>query len=411
MLIDQSLIRISAEEYGFMERLERLNSSSGSHSPSLNTVQQAFPELSVDIDACFLSNPLANDLFWKYFNSDIVDDPRLFKRMLEAYPSQNRVIAEKLSSTVGVESGHIFISNGATEAIQAIIQNFSSHVHVNVPTFSPYYEFAGAGHRVTTFQLNPADDFVIDPRRYVDSVLKSGADAAVLISPNNPDGSLIPDDELRWILSKLSGLSTVIVDESFIHFADRGATVPILGPNGASSGLPTLAGITEEFENVTLIKSMSKDFGIAGIRAGYAIMKPSRVNQLLDHGYLWNASGIAEYFFSLFARLTFLDEYREILNTYLGFIERFTLMTANANFLHTYPTSANFQLMQMPSGVSADVVTNLLLIRHGVYVRACGDKMGLDGEFIRVAIRTESENELVLEGLSEILSPRVALHV
>ena len=63
--------------------------------------------------------------------------------------------------------------------------------------------------------------FALDPGQYVQSVLRSGADTAVLISPNNPDGYLIPDDDLGWILSRLSGLRTIIVDESFIHFADR----------------------------------------------------------------------------------------------------------------------------------------------------------------------------------------------
>jgi histidinol-phosphate/aromatic aminotransferase/cobyric acid decarboxylase-like protein len=149
---------------------------------------------------------------------------------------------------------------------------------------------------------------------------------------------------------------------------------------------------------------MSKDFGIAGIRAGYAIMKKSRVNRLLDHGYLWNTSGMAEYFFSLFARPIFLNEYRTVLDTYRGYIDRFTSMTAGASFVRAYPTSANFQLMQLPNGISADVVTTLLLIRHGVYVRACGDKIGLDGEFIRVAIRTEPENKIVFAALKDVLS-------
>ena len=401
MSIEQSFIRISPEEQRLVNRLDLLNASSGSHSPSIATVQQAIPELNVNIDACFLSNPLATDLFWSYFSRDAPQNSQLFKRMIEAYPSQNRVVAEKLSSTVGVEPECLFVSNGGTEAIQAVIQNFSSHIHVNVPTFSPYYEFAGPKHRVTRFQLDPAENFAVDPQRYVESVLKSGADTAVLISPNNPDGYLIPDYELNWILSKLSNLSTVIVDESFIHFASRDMT----GSNykSANGGLPTLLGITEQFENVTVVKSMSKDFGIAGIRAGYAIMKPSRVDRLLDHGYLWNISGIAEYFFSLFNRSTFLDEYREVLNTYLKYIERFTSMTSGINFLQAYPTEANFQLIQMPSGVSSDLFANLMLIRHGIYVRSCGDKIGLDGEFLRVAIRTESENAAIIDALSNVL--------
>jgi histidinol-phosphate/aromatic aminotransferase/cobyric acid decarboxylase-like protein len=362
-------------------------------------MQQSLPEIQVDIDACFLSNPLATELFWRYFNADVLDDELLFKRMLEAYPSQNRVIAEELSSAIGVEPGRLFIANGATEAIQAIIHNFSSHIHINIPTFSPYYEFADTEHRVTKFQLSAENDFALDPEQYVDSVLRSGADTTVLISPNNPDGYLIPDDDLTWILSRLSGLRTVIVDESFIHFANRSES----GPGGAVNGLPTLVGLTDQFENVTMIKSMSKDFGIAGIRAGYAIMQKSRVNQLLDHGYLWNTSGIAEYFFSLFARQSFLDEYRTVLDTYRSYIDQFTSMTAGASFVRSFPTSANFQLMQLPDGISAELVTTLLLIRHGVYVRACGDKIGLDGEFIRVAIRTEPENELVFAALKDVL--------
>ena len=78
-------------------------------------------------------------------------------------------------------------------------------------------------------------------------------------------------------------------------------------------------------------------------------------------------------------------------------------MTAGASFVRAFPTSANFQLMQLPDGISAELVTTLLLIRHGVYVRACGDKIGLDGEFIRVAIRTEPENELVFAALKDVL--------
>jgi histidinol-phosphate/aromatic aminotransferase/cobyric acid decarboxylase-like protein len=386
-------VRTSPRERDLVDELQLLGSTSGSHSPSLAKIRRALPEIRIDIDACFLSNPLATDLFWTHFHSDVLDDPQLFKRMLEAYPSQNRAIAEHLSSTLGVEPGRIFIANGATEAIQAIVHNFTSHIHINTPTFSPYYEFAGPGHQVTTFQIDAAADFALDPERHVQSVLRSGADTAVLISPNNPDGYLVPDDHLSWILSKLSNLRTVIVDESFIHFANR----------AAPDGLPTLVGLTEQFENVTVVKSMSKDFGIAGIRAGYAIMKPTRINRLLDHGYLWNTSGIAEYFFSLFGSPTFLAQYGKVLDTYRGYIERFTRMTAGAGFIRAYPTSANFQLMRMPEGVSADLVTTLMLVRHGIYVRSCTDKVGLDGEFIRVAIRTEAENIRIVEALADIL--------
>jgi histidinol-phosphate/aromatic aminotransferase/cobyric acid decarboxylase-like protein len=184
------------------------------------------------------------------------------------------------------------------------------------------------------------------------------------------------------------------VDESFIHFADNAT------PDGE---LPSLTGITNQFDNVTIVKSMSKDFGIAGIRAGYSIMPAERVTQLLDHGYLWNTSGIAEYFFSLFDRSIFLEEYLRKLSSYKLFIDKFTSETAKYDFIQAFKTSANFQLMKLPEHVSSDEVAALLLIRHGIYVRSCGDKIGLNGEFIRVAIRTERENEKILDALADIL--------
>jgi len=148
MLTDLSPIRVTAAEREILGRIQLLSDQSGSHSPSLNTMQQAIPEISIEIDACYLSNPLATDLFWSHFNADVLADSQLFKRMLEAYPSQNRAIAERLSSAVNVDPRSLFITNGATEAIQAVVHNFSSHLHINIPTFSPYYEFAGRGRQV-----------------------------------------------------------------------------------------------------------------------------------------------------------------------------------------------------------------------------------------------------------------------
>ncbi len=393
-MLDLETLRTTPRERDLIARLERLSLGAGSHSPSLATMQETLPDIDVQIDACYLSNPLATDLFWSYFNSNASEDPHFFRRLLEAYPSQNRTIAERLSPAIGVDSGRIFIANGATEAIQAVLHNYSSHVHVNVPTFSPYYEFATPRHDVTMFQLDQEKDFILDPERYVRSVKSSGADTAILITPNNPDGYQIPDDHLEWILSRLSDLKTVVVDESFIHFAR----------DAESHRLPTLVGLTEQYPNVTIVKSMSKDFGIAGVRAGYAIMKSSRVNELLDHGYLWNVNGLAEYFFSLFSRPVFLDEYRNVLNIYNGYISDFISKTSAAGFIQSFPTSANFQLIQITNGMTAELVTTLLLLRHGIYVRNCADKIGLDGEFIRVAIRTESENARIFQALEEVLA-------
>ncbi|MFP6594815.1 MAG: histidinol-phosphate aminotransferase family protein, partial [Dehalococcoidia bacterium] len=71
MLTNLSPITISSRETDLLRQLEELSARSGSHSPSLSTMQKAIPEIVINIDACYLSNPLATDLFWSYFNADI----------------------------------------------------------------------------------------------------------------------------------------------------------------------------------------------------------------------------------------------------------------------------------------------------------------------------------------------------
>jgi histidinol-phosphate/aromatic aminotransferase/cobyric acid decarboxylase-like protein len=387
-------LKVSSREQEQIRRLTELKSNSGSHSPSLSQMQESLPDISVEIDACYLSNPLATDLFWKFFDADLQKDDQLFRRLVEAYPAQNANIAERLAPAIGVDPRRILMANGATEAIQAILHNYANHLHVIVPTFSPYYEFATPDHQVTTFKSHKENGFAIDPTEYVDSVIKSGADAAILISPNNPDGYLIPRDDLTWILGRLSHLRTIIVDESFLHF----------GMDSIAGELPTLVSITDAFPNVTIVKSMSKDFGIAGIRAGYAVMSPERVKELLSHGYLWNINGMAEYFFSLLARPEFIPAYLPVLRKYRDAVTRFTDATVTADYVKAYPTSANFQLMELPSDMPAELVTTLMLVRHGVYVRNCEDKVGLNGEFIRVAIRTEEENVKIIAAMKDVIT-------
>ena len=84
MVVDLSPIQISPSEREILSKIEQLSAKSGSHSPSLGTIQLVIPEIKVDIDACYLSNPLATDLFWSHFNADLLADPNHFKRMLEA---------------------------------------------------------------------------------------------------------------------------------------------------------------------------------------------------------------------------------------------------------------------------------------------------------------------------------------
>jgi histidinol-phosphate/aromatic aminotransferase/cobyric acid decarboxylase-like protein len=356
------------------QKAAALKAESGSHSPSISTLLKEIPEIQINVDACFLSNPYATDLFMKYLDQDLIKKDRL-REVLEFYPPQNYDISRYVAKAIGVEKGNIFVGNGAIEIIQAVMHRFvKQRLCVILPTFSSYYEFARPDTEVFYYQLRKENNFVLDIEDYIRFVRDNKVDTIVLINPNNPNGGYLPKEDLQNLIESLSNLESIIVDESFIHFAYENADMYQI----------TSEELIDKYPNLIIVKSMSKDFGIAGIRAGYAVMNAKRVQTLLGNGYLWNVSGLADYFFKIYSDRVFQEEYdivrrKYIMNTRMFMDEINTLKNIKA-----YPSKANF-----------------VLIEHGIYVRDCSDKNGLNGNFIRIASRSFEENLKIIAAIKQ----------
>ena len=107
-------------------------------------------------------------------------------------------------------------------------------------------------------------------------------------------------------------------------------------------------------------------------------MAPDRVRTLLENGYLWNSSGMAEYFFDLYSRPDFQAQYERERIRFIRSSRRFFAALAKIDGLHVYPTHANFALAELRGSLSADELVCRLLIRRGIYTRTCDDKKGLE---------------------------------
>ena len=198
------MIKLNLDEQKIASKIKRLKDAAGSHSPSIFTICEKLSELDIKVDACFLSNPYATELFLDYLKKDLIDTNKL-KDVLEFYPSQNGVIADVISKSIDVDSKNIFVGNGAIEVIQAVMHNFvEKRVIVNIPTFSSYYEFARDDTEVIYYQLNKDENFKLDIQSYVNFVKSKNPDSVVIINPNNPDGGYIKYKDLRFILNNLS---------------------------------------------------------------------------------------------------------------------------------------------------------------------------------------------------------------
>lgn len=383
-------IKPTVQEIAIAKKLSEIKKQSGSHSPSFSTVVEKVPEIKVKIDCCFLSNPYATDLFLEYFEREVVRAGKL-RSIIEYYPPQNKTLSLRISRLLKTPPGKIFIGNGATEIIQAALHNFAKKkVLVCIPTFSPYIEFVPEGVSVVFHQLQKENDFKLSLVSFLADVEREKPDTVVIVNPNNPDGGYVEGKEMMRLLESLRAVDTVIVDESFIHFA---------GDPQKESVVP----LVEKYKNMIVVKSLSKDFGVAGVRLGYAVMSESRVEKLLAHGYLWNVSGFGEYFLRLFSNAGFLRKYEKVRVQFNKERDLFFKELSKIEKIKVYPSHANFFLVELLDGSKVEDFTMRVLVQYGIYMRPCKDKVGLSGEFVRIASRRKKENEYIVESIKKVL--------
>jgi len=386
------MLKLNNKERSISDQINSLKALAGSHSPSLQNICNIIPEIDLKVDACFLSNPYATDLFISFLEKELIKTSKL-REVLEFYPSQNAVIAGYISEVIKIDKKNIFVGNGAIEIIQAIMQKFvKNNVIINIPTFSSYYEFVNDDTKVIYYELEKSNDYEICIEKYLEFIEIHKPENIVLINPNNPNGGYIPYKDLRNLISHLSHLENIIIDESFIHFAYEDNDL----------GMVSSTELFKEFPNVIVIKSMSKDFGIAGIRAGYAVLDRCKVSALLKNGYLWNSSGLSEYFFNLYKRPDFLNEYEIVRKKYILETNDFFSELKKIPQIRVYSSKANFALIELLDGSASKDFVSKLLITYGIYARVGDDKIGLDGQFLRIASRTKDENILIINALKSI---------
>jgi histidinol-phosphate/aromatic aminotransferase/cobyric acid decarboxylase-like protein len=371
------------DEHTVAAALDALKARSGSHSPSVTEIERALPGL-VAIDACFLSNPYATDEVVRRLRTI---PPARLERMVCHYPSQSGATAELLAPAVGVAPDLLHVANGATEVIRALLAGATGPLVLPVPTFSAYYEFA-AGSTIP-HRLAPERDFRLDFGELEALVDRYAPDTVVVINPNNPDGGLAAQGALVDFVARMEGrVGQVIVDESFAAFASEDEP-------------PTLAPLVTDLPHLVVVNSLSKSHGIPGLRLGYAVMSPARVREMRARD-LWSVNAFAEWFCGLLADPDHRRAQEAARRRYVRDTRSLVTGLAGLPGVRVFPSAANFALLELDR--SARAVATALLARHGIYVRDCGDKWGLEGDrYLRVAGRREAENRAVLAALADVL--------
>jgi threonine-phosphate decarboxylase len=367
---------LSPQEENFYKRFLELKRESGNHSPSIHKLLKEFPEVNIKVDACFLCNPYAFDLFYKEFEKTDMT------KYIKFYPPQNREVAENIAKFRNLPANRILIGNGAIEIIEKFVGGKSAVFAL--PTFSSYYEQLEGTADMYPFRLQADENYILNVEDYISHIQNTKPELVIIVNPNNPTGTLIKREEVIAIHKSLQNNQLLIVDESFIDF---------------SSTDESIEKYSLDYDNIIVIRSLSKDFGIAGLRLGYAVMPEHMINYSLARGFLWNSNGIAYFFTELLGTKPFQKKYLKAKNDYNLARDEFYQELVNLG-LDVVPSQANFFMIKTPG--DPGLYFSKLLYTYGIYTRILNDKWGLNGNYLRIASKDRKENRQMLAAIKKI---------
>lgn len=287
---------------------------------------------------------------------------------LRSYPEPEPLSVEKaISLQEGCTPQEVMVTNGATDAIYLIAKEFSgSRSAILSPTFREYQD-ACAMHSHTVSFINSIE------------MMPTECEVVWICNPNNPTGQTIPKDRLLEAFSRHRG-KTFIIDQAYSDYA---------------SCEPLHAEEAVKARNVILLGSLTKRFGVPGLRIGYAIGNSELIASIKRWRMPWSVNGFAIkgalYLLCNISRYHIDAE--SLHKEALRISEEFRRMGITVS-----PTDCNFILCRLPEGTAAEL-KQYLIDEAGILIRDASNFQGLDCRWFRVAAQTREENNLLIENV------------
>ena len=340
-----------------------------------------FPKM---LDYCYLVNP--------YFNrSRIIDEMEaFFKTLIAEYPSGMKVNTLIASQCWGVKEEYIIPGNGAAELIKALMELLPGTLGITRPTFEEYPNRRNKEELVTFIPKN--SDYRYTVKDLMDFFGKNHADNILLINPDNPSGNFIPIDDViafaAWCQQQ--GIR-LIVDESFVDFS--------VGYENNSLLCDT---ILEAYPQLIVIKSISKSYGVPGIRLGILCSADTAIiTKMKKMVSIWNINSFAEYFMQIFTK--YEKDYKRACEKFITEREDFEKKLKEISFLRVMPSQANYFLCEILPPKSANQLVLTMLKKYNILVRDCSNKLGFDGkQYMRIAVRSHEDNSKLIIAFKEL---------
>jgi histidinol-phosphate/aromatic aminotransferase/cobyric acid decarboxylase-like protein/choline kinase len=284
-----------------------------------------FPKL---LDFCYLVNP--------YFPAPKMKEEikSYFDTLLCEYPSGMEINCLLAGKVFGLKQGYLAVGNGAAELIKELMGELTGKTGIILPTFEEYYNRKNADDflpymvRDASYQYSAAD--------LISYFSGKNINALLLVNPDNPSGNFIPANEILRIASwTLEHNIIFILDESFVDFSTGSVSNSLLKDD-----------ILEQFPNMAVIKSISKSFGVPGLRLGIlASSNTQLISRIRKKLSIWNINSFAEYFMQIFNK--YEKDYHAACKKIIDVRTNFMRDISIINYLRVIPSMANYFLCEV----------------------------------------------------------------
>ena len=335
------------------------------------------------LDFCYLVNP--------YFPPQrMIDEIKAsFESLMRGYPSGMRVNSLLASKNFGVKQDYIVVGNGAAELIKALMENWTGRLGNVLPTFEEYPNRRDKDDLVQYvpdtkgFKYSADDLMAFFGDKEIDTLL--------LINPDNPSGNYIPFTDLLKLIewTKEKGIRFV-VDESFVDF------VAVEGPFSLFDN-----AILGAYSHLIVVKSISKSYGIPGLRLGVlASGNTDLISRLKKEVAIWNINSFGEFYMQIYEK--YHKDYIRACEDFRAERELYLTELKEIPYLEVYDSQANYFLCRVTDRFSSHELA-LRLLKHNILIKDCGTKKAFDGgNFIRLAVRNRKDNHYLTETLKSL---------
>ena len=331
------------------------------------------------LDFCYLVNPF-------FPPQRLIDEIQSnLQTLITNYPSGMEVNSLLASKNFGVHRENILVGNGAAELIKSLMSFIEGKIGIIRPTFE---EYPNRYEKSETIEFYPSNqNFSYTAKDLIEFFDAHEISNLILINPDNPSGNFIDREDLlklvEWSKSKNIKL---ILDESFVDFADENATL-------------IDQKILDENPNLVVMKSISKSYGVPGIRLGIlASGDLDLISRMKKDVAIWNINSIGEFFMQIVEK--YQSGYLESLKLLRAERDRFSQELNQIPSLRVIPSGANFVMVESQKVSSSDLA-RILLDEYQIFVKDLS--MKINEKFLRISIRSIEDNDRIIKSLRKIL--------